>query len=82
MALEQAVVLADEESPVYLPNAWQVPASMWFDQERTLQAFRTGDGIPWGDHDGRLYCGVSSFYRNAYGAAIVPEWKPSWVMRS
>ena len=27
---EQAMVLADEDSPVYIPNAWNTPASMWF----------------------------------------------------
>ena len=43
----------------------------------TLDAFRTGAGIPWGEHDGRLYCGVSTFYRNAYRAALVPEWLPA-----
>ena len=50
---------------------------MWFDQERTLEAFRTGDGIPWGDHDSRLLCGVAALYRNAYRAALVPEWLPA-----
>ena len=44
--------------PVFLPPAFEIPASMWFDQERTLEAFRTGAGIPWGEHDERLYCGI------------------------
>ena len=70
-------VLVDEDSPVFLPPAFEVPASMWFDQERTLAAFRTGDGIPWGEHDERLSCGVAVFYRNAYRAALVPEWLPA-----
>jgi SAM-dependent methyltransferase len=74
---EHVPVLADEASPTFLPPAFEIPASMWFDQERTLGAFRTGDGIPWGDHDARLSCGVASFYRNAYGAALVPEWLPA-----
>lgn len=74
---EQAVVLADEDSPVFLPNAWQVPASMWFDEEKTLQAFRTGAGVAWGDHDGRLHCGVAAFYRNAYSGSLVSEWLPA-----
>ncbi len=74
---EHAAVLADEDSPTFLPAAFEVPASMWLDQERTLEAFRTGEGIPWGDHNDRLYCGVSSFYRNAYRAALVPEWLPA-----
>ena len=41
----QAMVLADEDSPVFIPHAWNVPASMWFDEEKALNAFRTGKGI-------------------------------------
>ncbi|MEZ2131248.1 MULTISPECIES: class I SAM-dependent methyltransferase [unclassified Sinorhizobium] len=74
---EQALVLADEDSPVFIPNAWAVPASMWADEEKAVEAFRTGKGIPWGGHDGRLYCGVAAFYRNAYKASLVPEWLPA-----
>lgn len=74
---EQAMVLADEDSPVYFPYAWQVPASMWFDEEKTIDAFRTGRGVSWGEHDGRLYCGVAAFYRNAYRASLVSQWLPA-----
>jgi len=74
---EEALVLADEDSPVFFPNAWAVPASMWADEEKAVEAFRTGKGIPWGDHDGRLACGVAAFYRNAYKASLVPEWLPT-----
>jgi SAM-dependent methyltransferase len=74
---EHVPVLVDEDSPVFLPAAFEIPASMWFDQERTLGAFRTGEGIPWGEHDGRLYCGVAAIYRNAYAASLVPEWLPA-----
>jgi len=74
---EQAVVLADEDSPVFIPNAWQVPASMWFDEHKAIEAFRTGKGVSWGDHDGRLYCGVAAFYRNAYRGSLLSEWLPA-----
>ncbi|HEY7379467.1 MAG TPA: class I SAM-dependent methyltransferase [Steroidobacteraceae bacterium] len=74
---EQALVLADEASPVYIPNAWNTPASMWFDEDKAVQAFRTGKGIAWGDHDGRLFCGVAAFYRNAYRASLLSEWLPA-----
>jgi SAM-dependent methyltransferase len=50
---------------------------MWADEEKALTSFRTGNGVPWGDHDGRLFCGVASFYRNAYRASLVPEWLPA-----
>ncbi|MCZ4092914.1 class I SAM-dependent methyltransferase [Sinorhizobium psoraleae] len=74
---EQALVLAEEDSPVFIPNAWSVPASMWSDEQKAVEAFRSGTGIPWGDHDGRLYCGVAAFYRNAYKASLVAEWLPA-----
>ena len=74
---EQAMVLADEESPLYIPNAWNVPASMWFDEDKALEAFRTGSGVAWGDHTGRLYCGVAAFYRNAYKGSLLSEWLPA-----
>lgn len=74
---EQAMVLADEESPVFMPHAWQVTATMWADEEKTIEAFRTGKGVAWGDHDDRLYCGVASFYRNAYRGSLVTQWLPA-----
>ncbi len=77
MSPEHAMVLANEESPTYLPHAWHVPASMWFDEEKALEAFRTGKGIAWGDHDKRLACGVAAFYRNGYRASLVQQWLPA-----
>jgi SAM-dependent methyltransferase len=74
---EQAMVLADEDSPVFLPSAWQVPASMWFDEGKAIEAFRTGTGVAWGDHDGRLFCGVAAFYRSAYRHGLVSDWLPA-----
>jgi SAM-dependent methyltransferase len=74
---EQAMVLADEESPVYMPPAWNVPASMWFDEPKTLEAFRTGKGVAWGEHSGALHCGVAAFYRNGYRSNLVPHWLPA-----
>lgn len=74
---EQAVVLADEDSPVYIPNAWNVPASMWFDEDKAIEAFRTGKGVAWGEHHDRLYCGVAAFYRNAYRGSLLSEWLPA-----
>lgn len=74
---EQAMVLADEDSPAYIPHAWNVPASMWADEDKAVHAFRTGKGVAWGDHADRMYCGVAAFYRNGYRASLVPEWLPA-----
>jgi SAM-dependent methyltransferase len=74
---EHAMVLADEDSPVYVPPAWNVPAAMWFDEPKALEAFRTGRGVAWGEHDSRMACGVAAFYRNGYRASLVPQWLPA-----
>lgn len=74
---EHALVLADEDSPVYVPPAWNVPAAMWFDEPKAIEAFRTGRGVAWGEHHPRMACGVAAFYRNGYKAALVPQWLPA-----
>jgi SAM-dependent methyltransferase len=74
---EQAMVLADEDSPFYIPHAWNVPASMFIDEPKAAEAFRTGKGVAWGEHDGRLHCGVAAFYRNGYRSSLVPAWLPA-----
>jgi ubiquinone/menaquinone biosynthesis C-methylase UbiE len=77
LTAEQALVLADPESPYYLPHAWNVPAALWFDEDKALEAFRTGSGIAWSDHHERLACGVAAFYRNGYRASLVSQWLPA-----
>lgn len=74
---EHALVLADEESPAYIPYAWELPASMWADEQKALEAFRTGRGVAWGEHDERMACGVAAFFRNGYKASLVPHWLPA-----
>ncbi len=74
---EHAAVLADPDSPTLLTPAFNVPASMWIDEEQAVAAFRTGEGVPWGAHDERLFCGVAAFYHNAYAASLVPQWLPA-----
>jgi 2-polyprenyl-3-methyl-5-hydroxy-6-metoxy-1,4-benzoquinol methylase len=74
---EQAMVLADEESTVFMPDVWQIPAAMWFDEDKAVDAFRTGTGVAWSEHDGRVHRGVAAFYRNAYRASLVTEWLPA-----
>lgn len=74
---EQATVLADEDSPYFVPVAWNVPGSMWVDEEKAIHAIRSGEGIAWGDHDRRMACGVAGFYRNGYRANLVANWLPT-----
>ncbi len=74
---EQAAVLADDDSPLYVPPAYEVQAAMWADAPRLLDAFRSGDGVAWSDRDPRMACGTAAFYRNGYRAALVSQWLPA-----
>lgn len=74
---EQAMVLAQDDSPVFMPPAWDVPASMWLDEEKTIHAFKTGAGVSWDEHSDRLFCGVAAFYRNCYQSSLVSQWLPA-----
>lgn len=71
---ERAAVLADPDSPAHLTPAFEVVASMWLDEHLTIEAFRTGKGVPWGAHDERLSHGVAAFFRTGYRTMLVPEW--------
>ncbi|MEZ4552823.1 MAG: class I SAM-dependent methyltransferase [Dehalococcoidia bacterium] len=74
---EQALVFADESSPVFIPSAWHVPATLFREQERFVEAYRNDEGIAWSEHDHRLHEGVATFYRNGYRASLVSEWLPA-----
>ncbi len=67
-------VLADPDSPVFLIPALEVAASLWFDEDKIANAFRTGDGIAWADHHERLFCGTEALFKPGYKASLVADW--------
>src|SRR5215218_6357948 len=44
---EHAVVLADEDSPYFLPGAFQLMAASVRDEPKIREAFRSGAGVGW-----------------------------------
>jgi SAM-dependent methyltransferase len=74
---EQAMVLANEDSPVFLAGAFEAIASCYADHDRFVDAFRTGAGVGWHEHDGRLFSGVFRLFRPGYAAYLVNEWLPA-----
>ena len=74
---EQAVALADEESEFYLLGAYDILASFFADEDRLVEAFRSGAGLPWGEHDHRLFAGTETFFRAGYRQHLVPGWLPA-----
>src|SRR4051794_28606276 len=74
---EHAMVLADEDSPVFLAGAFETIAACYTDHDVLVDAFRTGAGVGWHAHDQRLFSGVVRMFRPAYAAHLVDEWLPT-----
>ncbi|MEO9876716.1 MAG: class I SAM-dependent methyltransferase [Anderseniella sp.] len=74
---EQAMVFANEESPAYMMGAFDCVASNIQNQDAIERAFKTGEGVQWGDQPGCLFCGVAEFFRPGYLENLVEAWLPA-----
>jgi SAM-dependent methyltransferase len=74
---EHAMVVANEDSPVFLPGAYEAIAACYADFDTLADAFRPGSGVGWGAHDERLFSGVLRLFRPSYGAYLVDAWIPA-----
>ncbi|HEV3481140.1 MAG TPA: hypothetical protein VGR97_02310 [Candidatus Acidoferrales bacterium] len=59
---EQAMVLADEQSPVLLPGAFEVVGACIKDAEKITDAFQSGKGVGWHEHHHSLFSGTERFF--------------------
>lgn len=73
----QAMVLAIEQSPVFMASAFEVAASFWLDEDLIVETFRSGEGLGWHAHNHRLFCGTENFFRTGYRAYLVSAWLPA-----
>ena len=74
---EQAFTLADETSPAYLPGAFELALAALKSVPRITDAFKTGAGIGWHEHDPGLFSGTEKFFRPGYVANLTSAWIPS-----
>lgn len=74
---EQAFSLANEESPAYLPGAFELALASLAAVPRIAEAFRTGAGMGWGEHDDGVFHGCEKFFRPGYAANLVSAWIPA-----
>ncbi|MFC7213449.1 methyltransferase [Saliphagus sp. GCM10025334] len=70
---EQAYVLANRESPVFMPGAFQLVASAAKIEPDLREAFQTGEGIGWHKHDDDVFHGTERFFGPSYGAYLL-DW--------
>jgi SAM-dependent methyltransferase len=74
---EQATVLTDEDSAAYVVGGFQAMMAATRIVPQALEAFRTGAGIGWHEHDPELFQGTERFFRPGYAANLVQEWIPA-----
>ena len=70
---EQAFVLADRNSPVFMPGAFQLVTSAARIEPTLTEAFRTGEGVGWHEHDQNVFHGTERFFGPSYGANLT-DW--------
>jgi SAM-dependent methyltransferase len=74
---EQALALTDENSPAYIAGEYQVLMGLFKDEEKIIEAFRTGKGLGWGDHHHYLFEGTERFFKPGYVANLTASWIPA-----
>ncbi|HKM91849.1 MAG TPA: class I SAM-dependent methyltransferase [Candidatus Acidoferrales bacterium] len=74
---EQAFTLAQEDSPAYLPGAFQLALGALAAVPRIADSFRTGAGMGWHEHDDGVFHGCEKFFRPGYAANLMSSWIPA-----
>jgi len=77
MTPEQAAALGAEESPFYFLGAVEVAVAMMKAEPTITEAFRTGKGVGWHEHDACLFRGTERFFRPGYMRHLLTEWIPA-----
>ena len=77
MTPEQAAAFADEGGPAFLAGAFEIVSSVFQDEPKIAEAFRTGQGVGWHEHHPCLFRGTERFFRPGYAAHLVGQWLPA-----
>jgi SAM-dependent methyltransferase len=77
MQPEQALALADEDSPVFMGAVGNLVAATFLDEPKISEAFKTGKGVGWNRRSECLFCGTARFFRTGYKHHLVQEWLPA-----
>ena len=74
MQPEQAMALADEDSPFFMGAVGNLVAATFLDEPKISDAFTTGKGVGWNRRSECLFCGTARFFRTGYKHHLVQEW--------
>jgi len=77
MTEEKAFALTDPDGPLFLPGAFELALGSLAAVPRMEDAYRTGAGVGWHEHDEQVFHGCEQFFRPGYLAHLVSEWIPA-----
>src|ERR1700751_3350796 len=77
MTQEQAFVLANPDGAVYAPGAFVLALGALRAVPQITEAFRSGGGMGWHEHDADVFVGCEQFFRPGYIANLIPSWIPA-----
>jgi SAM-dependent methyltransferase len=77
MSEEQKLCLADPNGPVDLPGAQFIVEAVFHALDRTMENFKSGKGMEWGEHHACLFHGTERFFRAGYNANLLVSWLPA-----
>lgn len=74
---EQAMVFADEDSPVFMAGGFELLSAAFKDEPKVMKAFQNGLGLGWHEHDVCLFRATERFFRPGYNANLTSSWIPA-----
>ena len=77
MTEEQVFALANPDGAVYVPGAFVLALGTLKAEPRITEAFRTGAGMGWHEHDEGVFLVCEQFFRPGYIANLIPSWIPA-----
>jgi ubiquinone/menaquinone biosynthesis C-methylase UbiE len=74
---EQAFALTDPDGAVFAPGAFELALGALQAEHKVTEAFRSGAGVGWHEHDEEVFSGCERFFRPGYAANLVTGWLPA-----
>ncbi len=74
---EHAMLLAREDSPLNMQGLYELIQTTMLDEPKLSEAFRTGKGFGWHEHNPMLFPATDRFFRPGYAANLVQSWIPA-----
>ena len=74
---EHGAIFVDPDSPVNMCGLFDVLQTLFIDEPKVTESFRSGRGIGWDQRDVGLFSGTNRFFTPSYKAHLIGEWLPA-----